>query len=160
MGALSLTASRSSIKPLGSNVFKVYPDKSGTDTIRVYANKKMIYSAMFIVEKVPDPIGRIGGFLDTILTVPQILSSPYLSIIFPSSNYKGNFVITGFSMRAKNIHGEMIFYEIEPTNQFSSRQIQIITRLHAGDKLYFDDIKVSCPGGRTRMLWPFTTIIK
>lgn len=75
-----------------SNTFTVAPTRSGLDTISIYRNNKLIYTKIFEVDTLPEPVVRIGNLLDTILHKYQILAQPHLRIFFPKTDYVTNFV--------------------------------------------------------------------
>lgn len=150
----------SSMYSIGNNLFHVYVYHSGTDTLTLYSNGKILLKSIFRVDTLTQPIVRIGESLDTVLSVSQILLNPYLKVNFPNTGYKGHFFIQNFMMEIKNETGDMLLSTLGDFNRFSAEQLKGIKRLTAGDRLFFPYIVGGGPDSRLRKFQPFTVIIK
>lgn len=136
------------------------PAMIGADTLRIYSANKLIYQCPFLVDVVPRPIVRIGNSLDTIMTVRQILQSPYLSIIFPNTNFNSEWHVLSYtSVITSSAEGDT-FIEYNPSNKFTENETRHIAQLKSGDKIYFDAIRATAPDSQANTFKSFTVHIR
>lgn len=156
---LSLKATKAETSYFEKNVFIVRPFDRGADTLKVYVAGKLRYAWAFQIDTIPYPIVRVGGLLDTTLSVQQVLIAPFLSVMFPSTNWKHHWRVHNFSAIIRN--GEEGSQETESHfAHFSELQIRIITALKPGDSIYFHQIYGGGPDARLSKFRPFTIHIR
>ena len=91
------------------SIITVIPDKVGLDSISVFKNKKLISTNIFTVRECDfHPMGYLSFVSDSLITVNQILSNPFLVISNPKCSYKFRFVVTNFRLNIIKKNGEDI----------------------------------------------------
>ena len=125
----------------------------------VNGNGKTIFKKDFRVRVVGDIVVRYGGLKDSIATINQLLTNPFLFIEIPESYYKHNFQITSFT--ATFISQELDSLKTYLVgNMLSTEQKELIKKLRTGDKIFFDQIYALGPDSRRRKLKSFTITIR
>lgn len=84
------------INDWGNGKFHVIPRIKTKDTLYLYRNDNLIFTKIFELKRLPDPIAQLGDITDTIATIKEILSNPNLNIILPNCYYKMSFRIVKF----------------------------------------------------------------
>ena len=130
------------------------------DTLKYYEDGKLVLSEVFVVKKVPSGIARLGKYPDTSLSVGQILANPFFAIIIPGSNYKHNLHILSFSSSFVDTNSDTTAIIHQIGYLLSNDQLKEIRKLIPGAKIYLDNIRISCPTGRTTSHPPVTVRIK
>jgi hypothetical protein len=144
----------------GNNIFSVYPKTYGTDTIKLYSKGRLVHTAVFNVDLIPDPIVRIARSLDTVMSVQQIQLNPFLSVSYAGTNYKCKLYVFRFHMTVEDRSDGITGAEVSISNRFTEKQLSLIKLLRAGDKLHFTQIAGLSPDGRVFPMPPFAVIIK
>lgn len=152
--------SESSFQSLDNRRVRVYVKNSGYDTMKLYSKGKLVYISPFDIDTLPYPVARVGNFLDTVLSFNQILLNPYLSVLFPGTNYQGRYFVFQFTMITENLAGDISQTEGGDNNRFSTRQLEVIKTLRTGDRIHFPYITGGGPDSRLQKLPPFTITIK
>jgi hypothetical protein len=144
----------------GNNRFCITPKKSGQDTLKLYIKSKLILKALYQTDLLPNPIVRVGHNRDTLMTVNRILLQPFLNVIFPGTNYKGNFFIRRFSIEAYRNSGDITGTKNIINNKFTAELITLVRGLERGDKLHIFNIVGGGPGSRLVTFPSFTVLIQ
>jgi len=161
-GKFAVSGGGCSFKNLGKGNY-VYKCEMETDncTVRYSENGKSIFTQGFRCRKIGDPLARLAGIRDSLATVDEIISNPFLIVEIPNAFYKHGcqvtaFVITmdGASFEEKNEVDSIAGYII-PTHVITK-----IKKLRKGDMIYFDQIRCLCKDSRSRKLKPFGITIK
>lgn len=121
-----------------------------TDTISIYKKGKSIFKQVFEMKIIPyeDAYFQFGGKRDSILTVRDILTSPFVKYTIPPSNYKdykkidypsvSKFTITIISKNQNRyvfkepIGGGILYYNYKDE----------IRKLQSGDRIILEDIVI------------------
>jgi len=140
--------------------FIVRPFRRGSDTLRLFAGNKLLYSWPCIIDTIPYPIVRIAKQMDTVLTVQQILLSPFLSVHFPASNWDHRYRVYSFSTMIFQTSVDDEIEELSPSNRFTDRQMKIFQQLKRGDRILFDNMRGGGPDSRTQKFPSFSVHIK
>lgn len=154
-----LLAAKSKVSYLGNNKFDVMPSEDGVDTIWVYSKGKLALTRVFSIDTVSEPIARVANTMDTILSVRQILTNPFLGVMLPGSNFKSNFVISSFTTIVTTQNDEEII-DKSLSNNLTPDQIKTIKNLGRGDRILFQDIIGGGPDSRRHKLPNFRIHIK
>jgi hypothetical protein len=152
--------SKSNFSSLHNGRFRVYVYRSGSDSIKLYSKGKLVYISPFQIDTVGNPVARVGYYVDTLLSLNQILLNPCLNVLFPGTNYRGRYFIFHFTMTIEYLSGVVSPTEATDFNRFSTRQLEAIKTLQPGDQLHFTYVAGGGPDGRIRKLPPFTITIK
>lgn len=157
---IMLKANKVEVVHLESTVFILRPFRSGLDTLRLFANNKLVYIWPCIIDTIPNPIVRIANQMDTILTVRQILFSPFLSVHFPETNWDHRWRIYSFSTVIAQVSEGNEFENSSPSSRFTNQQMKIFQQLKKGDKILFENIRGGGPDSRTVKFPSFIVLIK
>ncbi len=145
------------VKSTDGNIYTLSPVSTADSVLTVRNKNNVILTKAFTVRKFPD----VSVHLDTVhgayATVEAILAAPKL--VVETGNFKGAFKILAFDLGIKSGND----FEATPTmlgSRLSLYQIDRIRRLKSGDKLFFENIRATCPSCAIRLLMPFTLIIQ
>jgi hypothetical protein len=155
-----LKSGKAKVEHIENTIFLLRPFQTGSDTLRLFADNKLLYTWPCIIDTIPYPIVRIADQMDTVLTVQQILLSPFLSVHFPATNWNHRFRVFSFSTLLFQVSEGNEIEESSPSNQFTERQIKIFRQLKKGDRIFFDNIRGGGPDSRIQKFPPFTVHIK
>ncbi len=121
-----------------------------TDTIKIFKKGKVVYSTIFEMKAIPYDkfYFQFGGKKDSVLSVNEILLTPFLKFTTPSSNYKDykkidyptvkKFDLTILSGSQKeNTYSITVFGGV--LNEEHKREIR---KLQEGDKIVLHDIVI------------------
>jgi len=157
--SVTLTVSHGSVYAWGHNGFLVGVDHDEPDTLKFYEGRKLINQLIAPVNRVPQPVARLGGLKDTVGSIRQLMATPFLSVGYPGSNYKSCVSVTSFSVTLISGGDTLSSFQIIG-NLFSEPMKNEIKKLGSCDYLYFDDIRRSCPSCKSGKLPPFKFIIQ
>ncbi len=117
-----------------------------------------IFQKSFEVRTLSSPIATLGGFNDTTAKTNILLGNPYISMLMPGCYFRMNYRVTAF--QAIMIQHSDSTATTGDGNMLSQEQVELIKTLRTGDKIYFDDIRVISPDGRTGKLPSFRITIE
>ena len=157
---MKITTTNSTFKT-EKNVLTVDESKIGFDTIRIYSNKKLIFTSIFRVDKINNPVAQLAFTLDSVISLNRILANPYLSVKIPGYLSEINFGIVAFQCSLQKANSSnYIFSDDVSGNKLTKNMLDLIQKMVTGDKIIFDEIKAFGPGGDIRKLPGFTVTIK
>lgn len=158
-----LTASELKIEKSKWDVNQFYCSASskGKAEIQLYRNDSLIFTKLFTIDQINDPVTYFGNLVDTIATVNEILQNPYLRVEIPHCYYDHGFHIFEFELGffIKSVGDTVITGR---TNGFKLLEdhLRIIEQLETGEKIIFTRLKASCNDCATRSLKPFSITIR
>lgn len=145
------------VRKLDSNTYILIPTLPDQHTLLVKKKSTIIYTKDFSVLKFPDVRVCLDTIHGTYATIEEVLANP--TLVIETGNLKDWISVIAFDLGIQSRNG----YEATPTmlgRRFSVYQISRIKNLDPGDKLYFENIKATCPDCGVRTLMPFTIIVK
>ena len=107
----------------------------------------------------PAPVAILGTCYDSLLTVDQILASPYLSVVFYNSKKNAEINVIYYSLEITNHENESYFFE-KTDNRLSPDILKIIKSLKPGSTLSFNRVKGYKPNIQARWLPGFKVTIR
>jgi len=141
LDSYTFKATKSKISKIGS-IIRVIPEKLGVDTIKVFKNKKLISTNLFTVSKCDfNPIGNLSFVSDSLISINQILSNPYLVITNSQCEYNFRFVIYNFRLNVERKNNGPIISTYSSIRILTDEMISIIKQLKPGDRILFDEVK-------------------
>lgn len=162
-----LSSTSSNIEFVDDRIIVSPKENQFLDTIIIKKNNKIIFKKVFAICKVNEADLFISGlkrksykssFKDT-LSINQLLNKPRLEFLIPNCFYKkANFTIVSFDLYIQNAT-----IAIELSNEggdFSQSFLDEIKKLHVGDKIFFDNVKVLGPDNNIRNVGSRNVIIK
>jgi GldM C-terminal domain len=151
---INISGGASSIRRLEKNKY-VARVAAQTDNCQIIFLKgsKVIFKKEFKVRIVPDPIATINGLRDTSMKANSLLVNPFISVRLPGCFFRLNYSV--YSFQAIFIQDTDSTTTSTNRASFSTEQIKFIKNSKSGDKIYFDNIRVSEPNGRLAKLSPF-----
>ena len=134
---------------------------ASSDTLRIRRGKKIIFTKVFEVKRLPDLAARMGNIKDSFATVKEILAYPKMRIYFGNDTlYNGEwFQLLTFVTISKNHEGDEQILSSNG-NYLSQEQRRLIAMLRKGDKILFDEIRATCSDCVARILDPITITIR
>jgi hypothetical protein len=129
-------------------------------TIRAKGHKKT--QTQFAIQKLNGATHvSLGTLTDTIATINEILSDPYLHVSLPKTYLKEWFRVVRFSLDLTSSSGSvMARFEDSRGNALTQRQMDQIKLLEPGDELRFTEMIATCPECALRSLGTMTIHIK
>jgi len=162
-GKFAVSGGGCTSKNLGNGNY-IYKCEIETDdcTLWYSENGKLVYKQNFRCRKiVTDPVARLAGVRDSLATVEEITSNPFLIVEMPNTLYKHGCRITAFtftmdgaSFEEKNEVDSVVGHIIP------AHVINKIKKLRKGYVIAFDQLRCLCNDSRTRKLKPFRITIK
>jgi GldM C-terminal domain len=144
----------------GENEFILRPVSRGTDTVRLYKQGRCILTKVYQVNYIPGPIVSIGkNNSNYLLTVEEILTDPSLYIVLPGCHIDARFAVFSFDVIFVRVNTDTIMPQRTEGNRMGAGLVNIIKTLAAGDKIIFDNIKVTGPDSHTRTILPVAITI-
>ena len=113
---------------------------------------------LVLSDSIPDPVVKVGNFLDTVLTVKKILLNPYLSVPSSGPDQVGKFSVYFFEMEIAYGSGEVVSTK-QTGSRFSTEQLEFIKALKPGDQLHFSNLRGRGPDGKEGKYPNFTITI-
>lgn len=139
------------IRPEGKN-WMVYDLPNGVRDATISVNavfsgkSKSMGSTLFRLKPVPDPIAKVGGKSEGIISKSLLLASPYLIAEMPVGfDFDLKFTVISFSF-VTEVSGDIIATKV----QGSRLTPEILKMIQAGKKnkrIWFEEINVKGPGG-------------
>ncbi len=143
------------------NQYYCYASERGKDEIKIYRNDTLIFTKLFTIDRINDPIVYFGDLTDTIATVKEVLRNPLLHVEIPNCYYDHGFRIFEFEVGffIKSLGDTVITGR---TNGFKllKEHLKIIEQLEAGEKIIFSRMKATCNDCITRSFKPFSITIR
>ena len=162
-GKFAVSGGGCTSKNLGNGNY-IYKGEIETDdcTLWYSENGKLVYKQNFRCRKiVTDPVARLAGVRDSLATVEEITSNPFLIVEMPNTLYKHGCRITAFtftmdgaSFEEKNEVDSVVGHIIP------AHVINKIKKLRKGYVMAFDQLRCLCNDSRARKLKPFRITIK
>jgi hypothetical protein len=134
----------------------------GTVNITVTANvdgqTKNLGSKQFRVKRVPDPVAKVAGKRDGVVTKAELNAQAGVKADLENFDFDMKFNVVSFKVSA-TIKG---FTQDATSNSaaFTAPQKQIISQVPSGSKIYIEDIKAKGPDGSIRSLGTIAFKIK
>jgi hypothetical protein len=145
----------------GNNEYIVKASATGINSIRVLQDGKQILKQEFTVETLAPIEVSVGFIKDSVATVDEILKNPLLRIGFPNNFYRHQYSVVSFVASLAFAANKELDVEFENIgSQFSGELIEQIKKLREGDYVTIHNIRVTCPGCRTRKLVPIIILVK
>jgi hypothetical protein len=156
---LSFTTTNGTMSDIGQGRYILRPEKAGECIISFRRNGKNVATKTFKIDTLYELKVRIAGVRDSIATIQEITTNPFLIIEAPKSFYKVRCIVRSFVLSMD----EPSFEDSNPYeivgNVIPSHVIKRIKELRKGDWMWFDQIIMNCADCRTRKLPPFKIII-
>jgi gliding motility-associated protein GldM len=160
---LNVSISGGSITKAGATGSYVAQVKApGTVNITVTANvdgqTKNLGSKQFRVKRVPDPVAKVAGKRDGVVTKAELNAQAGVKADLENFDFDMKFNVVSFKVSA-TIKG---FTQDATSNSaaFTAPQKQIISQVPSGSKIYIEDIKAKGPDGSIRSLGTIAFKIK
>lgn len=128
----------------------VRPTRPGNPIVRVYANGEEIEQKEFINKNVPKPDAWLAGKQNGTISKEKILDNPRLEAYIRFFLLDVQFTITEFTLCY--VHDEIFKETHTYSDSLSEEQLNQISILDAGDKIFFTDIKCNTNGYPTGIL--------
>jgi hypothetical protein len=141
---------------IGQSAFLYTHDKTPVNSLPA----PVTYAITPATDSVPDPVVRIGAHLDTVLTVGEIMYSPYLQVHLPGSSVKHQYGVHYFKLVVEYQSGDIQDFEASNSNRLSPAQLAIVKKLQSGDALFFQTIKGTHGNSETKHYPSFRVHIK
>ena len=138
---LIISVTNGTIEKYVANDYIFRTSNTGSSTINVKQNGKIIASKTFKGEMFPSEVIRLGNLKDSILSIRQIQLNPFLVIVLPNCLCKYNFQIVSFSAIFFKHETKDSIITTAKLHQFSPEQLAIIKELKPGDTIYFSNIR-------------------
>ena len=117
--------------------------KSGTTV-------KWIDTLKYRVKRIPDPVPMIAGMSGGVIAKSLLVTAACIIPVLQNFDFDLSFIITSFVM-TMNIKGDLI-EKYAVGNKLTADMITLISAAATGTKVYFENIKATCPDGTTRSL--------
>lgn len=111
---------------------------------------KWIDTIKFRVKRVPDPMPTIANISGGLISKAVLIAAACIIPTLQNFDFDLSFVITSFTM-TMNVKGDLIEKNAFG-NKFTADMIAMINAAAKGTKIYFENIKATCPDGATRSL--------
>ncbi|MCQ2251956.1 MAG: gliding motility protein GldM [Bacteroidales bacterium] len=147
---VTLAGSGSVAKAAGAGNYTASVKAEGKVTVNVSCDGKKIGSQEFRVKRVPNPVAKVGGKKDGLISKAELSAQMGVMAELENFDFNMKFVVKSFSVSAM-IKG----FEQEAASQsaaFTSAQKQIINQVGTGGKVVISNIKAAGPDGSIRDL--------
>ncbi|MET0462334.1 MAG: hypothetical protein ABW007_04245 [Chitinophagaceae bacterium] len=157
---------------IGERVFEEYKGRFhatvhtvGTVKADVYrktgSGRQLLFSKNYRTAPLPAPAAGLIRATDTVLTVASIIASPHMQVFMPGSYFVPNMAVVSYSLEIRDGNGEIILEETRSAgHRLSEGMMGKIKNLNPGDRLLFNNIRMSSSDGRMQKTEPFTIYIK
>lgn len=162
-GALKarLSFSHGEYEQVNDSTFFIIVTSEKPDTIKVFIAGSLVHTEVFKITKIPHEVARLGDYEDTIISIPEIVLNPYLSVIIPKCSYKHDYRVSSFRISLIDSNMDTVETFFQPYgNSLLIEQIQAIKNLKRHDKIHFTSVNITCPSGLIRRLPPLILQIK
>lgn len=141
------------VKGAGSSVTKprdgeyiVRVKQTGICTLQVFYKQKKILEKEYTVDIPLAARVTFAGTLDTVIAKNKILYNPFFRTVIPGSHYRVPNEVMSFT--ATFIYNNDIVVTTAMNNALTREQLHHVQQLRSGDIIQFDQIRISCAGGR------------
>jgi gliding motility-associated protein GldM len=134
----------------------VYPGpKADNCKVKVYANvdgsRSFMGEAPFRVLDLPDPTAKVGGQTGGYMTLSKLTRLKSVDAVAENFLFDVEFTVISFSVNVVGSGGINIIEESKSEN-FTSKQQEILRRMRSGQRVFIEDIQATGPDGRLRTL--------
>ncbi len=144
---MSVSFSNGSIKPIGGDRFMIVPTTLGTGKVSITVNGK---TTPFEVrcKQLPNPVVMVGGKTSGAIPAAAFKSQGGMIATLKDSEFNFPYAIESYKIGARNPSG--IYQEVVIDGPRWSAAQALINSQPPGSVVYFDNIKVKGPGGKSR----------
>jgi hypothetical protein len=152
---IEVSISQGTLEKKAPGLYVARPEQPGTATITTSIRKgdrepRPIDQKVFRVSRIPDPIVLFGNHRGPVITAREAKS--LIGLVAQAQNFPFDaaFTIRSFDLSYQSASdGSLVtFYNVTGILQDEARQL--LTTCKAGDRIWFNNIKVAAPDGTTR----------
>lgn len=146
-GQVNVSADGLNITKVNNVQYNVRPDRPGRTTISVSGGGLEVTNFEFRIKPIPDPVMMLGNKKGGTISPGELKIYDKLSAVLENFDFDAVCGIKGFEVTRVPKNGDAI-YHTNRTGNFDSDTKRILSKSKRGDMVYFEKIKVKCPGDR------------
>jgi hypothetical protein len=150
---ISVSIDNGKIEKIEEGKFGILPAKAGEVNIYLYKGKENIGTRTFRVKMLPTPQASIAGVTGGVISRDKILNATGIDSEITNFDFEAPVKVIHFAasitLDEKSGRSKV---EISDSDKFTAPMIEMIKNLKSGQKIYFEEIKCTCPDGTIREL--------
>ncbi|MFT4663192.1 MAG: gliding motility-associated protein GldM [Gammaproteobacteria bacterium] len=127
--------------------YNVKPDRPGRTTISVSGGGLEVTTFEFRIKPIPDPVMKLGNKKGGPITPGELRVYNKLSAVLENFDFDAVCGVKGFEVTRVPKNGDAI-YHTNISGKFDSDTKRILSKSKPRDTVYFEKIKVKCPGDK------------
>ena len=147
------------LKHIAGSSWEAYPKTIGEQTINVIVDGKST-PKKFRVKYLPDPVAIVGGKKGGAMPSADFKAMGGLIAKLENSEFEAPFRVVSYKLSAQGGGISQYIGAVNEGNRWSGAAAAIVARCTPGTNVYFDDIKVIGPDGRSREIAPIFFSLK